>query len=486
MGSDIRRIILECIECALTKSKRNTATGMFRATEYLTPRQAYAIDIVSVAKSVYGNTCIMTAIDLMSRFTAYIPMSSHTAAMVCRKFLDRIVWVRGIPQILLHDGAAEFVGRLATDLAKQMGYKQIVTRHWPQANGVCENANIFLGQALRLLPPDRRKMWCKYCSRIAFVVNSTVNSNTTFSPFQLDNGTEANDIFGSLLTAPANNLTVTKVQTEKHYSDLKQTVRLFHRLAHVHSQARRAEQNLVLNARGKPKTYAVGDIVVVYVPSAPLTASKKSAQGIEWNPKHLNDWRGPCTVQEQTSPQSYVLRETASGMIVKRTVANIRKYAVLTDFRIPDAPVPAPAVQANVQAPAPKKSRKTRLFEGWNPDTMDTLDNTIVLVQEKDVYWFADVLSFAEGGINVAYYSTQGRNLKTAKFYMTYIEQGTGQVILGKPKPTEKADLWTGFAPFEDIKVRDINITKSGKLQAQTYDAVSAYQKSVKTGHACV
>jgi hypothetical protein len=373
------------------------------------------------------------------------------------------------------------MSRLASDLSTQLGYDRIVTRHWPQANGVCENANIFLGQALRLLPNDRRRHWDRYTARLGFVVNSTVSSATTFSPNQLDNGSEANDIFSSILSPPLTDLTVSQLQNEKHYTDLTQTLRTFHQLAVTHSRSTRAEANMILNAKGKPKSYNIGDTVVVYVPATPLTESKSKELVLEkgWKVKHLNQWRGPCTIVEKPSPQSYVLREVSTGTIFNRTVANLRKYELLTDFRTFEKPA-----AAEIFAPKPLKTNP-HLFV-WNEDTMDTLKDEIVLIQELDVYWIAQVTCVVEGGVNLVYYSTQGKNLKKAKFFVTYIEQGTNQVILGKPKPSEKADLWTGFAPFEDIKVRCISINKTGTLQATSYGVVAAYQKKVDTHHACL
>ena len=79
------------------------------------------------------------------------------------------------------------------------------------------------------------------------------------------------------------------------------------------------------------------------------------------------------------------------------------------------------------------------------------------------------------------YYGTTDRDLAQARFEPVYLEEGTSLMLLGAPKPQERAKPWTGWLPQGQghVILKHPRLTKAGRLTAKTMRSLRGYQHFV-------
>jgi hypothetical protein len=311
---------------------------------------------------------------------------------------------------------------------------------------------------------DQRRQWSKEIPRIEFAINTTVNSSTGFSPFQLENGVEPLLPMDLDKVSPEASLRpATKQQCEGLYADLTTSMKLYREVAEKNSTKARQESARRLNATGTKKEYKVGDKVMIYMPpKADNDVGGKSElepHAQRWKAKHKPQWRGPCTVMERLSNATYKLKEDATGTIFQRSVRGINKF-------------PTSSAESKDKARrAPEERRPAPAQMDLNLDQQWMVGDLIAVKDEPDdkKFWIAEITEKKEGDLELHYYIATTRNLEKTRFRPSWIETSTGRHILDRLHAGEKGTKWTGLLPEDNAYIiTKVQLKKDGRLTAAT------------------
>jgi len=130
-----------------------------------------------------------------------IAIKDSTMNTVTKAFIDSWIKDKGIPERILTDGGPEFQG-LFQELCKMMRVtKHTITPYHPQTNGVTEAKNKIFAAVLAKHCADRQRYWDLYVSVAVLEYNSTVHSDTGYSPYFLCYGVEPLNVIDKVATS---------------------------------------------------------------------------------------------------------------------------------------------------------------------------------------------------------------------------------------------------------------------------------------------
>jgi hypothetical protein len=82
------------------------------------------VDIIGpLSTSESGNRYILTVQSDWSKFLIAVPMTGHTAEKVSKAFVENVILVYGLPQVVLSDCVANFLSNTFMGICKFLGIK---------------------------------------------------------------------------------------------------------------------------------------------------------------------------------------------------------------------------------------------------------------------------------------------------------------------------------------------------------------------------
>ena len=194
MATDIEEHIRSCRACARRKAfnlQPKIDIQSYNAPS--TPWQRAHIDAAGPFKaSKSGNTHIIVIKDALTRYVETIAISALNAETVVSAFLQYIVYRHGCVAQIVSDGGTEFVNKLWAQMAQLLRIKHsVVSPYNPRANGLAENHMRTMKDALGIYCDESQKDWDEHLHGISMSYNTTVNSQTSFTPYFMMYGREA-------------------------------------------------------------------------------------------------------------------------------------------------------------------------------------------------------------------------------------------------------------------------------------------------------
>ena len=205
MKDYINNFVDSCLVCQ--KAKRNYHGDLIEKkiilnqsvnssdTKMLEPFSQITIDHLDLPTSESGYTCALIIIDRATRLVKAIPCKSHDTIEFVHQLIEQWIFNYGVPSVILSDNAKAFVSTLVKQLNKVLDIEHVLsTPYNPQSHGLVERANQTIGKILRGLIEahhDGIKNWEKYINHAVFIMNTTINSSTGFSPYELIYGRKA-------------------------------------------------------------------------------------------------------------------------------------------------------------------------------------------------------------------------------------------------------------------------------------------------------
>jgi hypothetical protein len=111
---------------------------------------------------------------------------------VCAALLKRIVYANGVPKQICSDNAPELMQGIVRQLCTYLGIAQVVTGgHNPRGNSICKRVNQTLDAMIRKLSDVEYKDLRLHLPAFEFVINTTLNSATKRTPFEIAHGLPA-------------------------------------------------------------------------------------------------------------------------------------------------------------------------------------------------------------------------------------------------------------------------------------------------------
>ena len=465
MAADVNRWTHGCPICPPAKAKLNHAHGQFRMTDYVKPRTAYGVDFYGIEKSDAGCVGVLTIVDLFTRHVQYVPVKDFKGETAARVLLKHVVLARGAPKTIVSDAAKAFVGKMVKGLCDLMRTKQVVTQYYPQGNALTERNHVLLGEALRLMPIDRRRIWEEEMPKVAYAVNSTVNSTTGFSPFELECGFKPCAPADLLFMQPPRDR-VAQLEAwsadPEVYRGVVDNIRLYHSIAKKYSEAKKLEMNKRLNSSGKKvQTFDVGDQVVVYVPAAVASAKTKKGNAASpdtsWKPKHSLNWKYG-TVVRKVSATTYVVKERYGTKTYTRSISCIQPDKSVHER----ADVARVVASGQIQGAAPED------------DEVYAVNDLVAVVEDYDhnTFEIAQIKKFVEESkVELHFYGTTSTTIDKAKFRPVF-QDSQGRSFFHRER---NARPWLGTIDIEDIILKIEKLSSTGGLLAKDRNKLKSH-----------
>ena len=448
---DVRRIVTDCPECELEKARQSQAHGLFRARPHDAPRSRYAMDFQGQGTAITGEQEALGIIDTTTRFVTVIALPNRRVQTFLQPFMDHIVFRHGPPAILHCDEAPEFISEMLGALADITETAMTTTMaHNARSNGIIEVFWRYWNRCMRLLPDDQYKQWPKFVSRIVFAYNTASHQSIGgISPYEIDHGVPARDVFSQFLTAPMDDLQ--QLPTEDGDIEnarlfalaVRTSTTAFVQLAKNHDQYVKDETAARLNEKGFPRAFVIGAMVKARFPP---TKTEMDATGRQSS--HISSWRGPCRVLDRLSATTYRMIQLDTNREFERSIANLLPW----------------------RAESRKKARNAQYDESLStPFTV----NEFIAVRDEPGGWFflAKVSAITTTAIIVHYYGTRSANLQLATFYPGWHLMTQKHIQLAVTQP-ENHIRYTGELDFNSINsllvARKLTLTAASRLSSKS------------------
>lgn len=191
MHADVVEYVRCCDVCQKTKSRNRHTKGLLQPLDVPDrPWQSIAMDFVTrLPATPRKHTAVMTVIDRYTKMAHFVPTrDTATAKETAELFFQHIVRLHGLPDSIVSDRDPKFTSKFWSTLFKRCGTKlKMSTSSHPQTDGQSERANQQM-EALMRATCKKATDWDLELDRVELAFNSTVNSSTGYSPFELNYG----------------------------------------------------------------------------------------------------------------------------------------------------------------------------------------------------------------------------------------------------------------------------------------------------------
>ena len=255
------------------------------------PFEKLYMDIVVLPESDLGNRYGLVMQDDLTRYLTVAPMENQESQTVARTFVENYICKFGVPLELVTDNGANFVSTLMKDVCKILKIKKITTSPYhPQANLV-ERSNRELKTYLRQFVGGKARTWDNLLPFFTFQYNTSVNSSTGYTPFELLYGRTARIPTSIYKRNGVDNLTY-----ETYTQEMKKIFFDLHANAKANLKDSKEKRKQVYDRKANEWQPMYGDLVLVK--SVPTGSGQKLQ----------NMWRGPYEVVEFPSEMTTVIK----------------------------------------------------------------------------------------------------------------------------------------------------------------------------------
>ena len=176
-----------CEECQRKRKDKVAEVPMGEMPVHTVPFERVAIDIVCPFPRSHGYKFVLTYICLACKYPEAIPLKQATARE-CAEALLEIFARNGVPNTVLSDQGAQYMGVLVKQLCLRLGIQQIrTTPYHPQSNGSVERMHGTLVPMLRKLM-TKDLAWDEQLKFALYAIRATPNRSTGFAPFEMIHG----------------------------------------------------------------------------------------------------------------------------------------------------------------------------------------------------------------------------------------------------------------------------------------------------------
>ena len=292
----VREYVESCPTCQVEKADHTLSKGKLQSTQIPEEKwQEVSIDFITdLPKTAGGKDCIFVAVDKATRMVKLAPCSKTIAAFKMAKlFWQTVVKNYGIPRVIYSDRGAQFVGRVWRELWSLTGTQlRYSTSYHPQTQGVVERMNSVIGQTLRcLISEEKDRDWLKLLDTIEFVINSSPNVSTGYTPFFLN--------YGFNPVTPMDLLKGDETSNVESVSSFVERMRSVWAKAKKNLEKSVQAQSKYYDKRHKDIAFKVGDMVLLLTRNLAVKNTPAKLQ---------KRFVGPFEVMERIGTQAYKLK----------------------------------------------------------------------------------------------------------------------------------------------------------------------------------
>lgn len=193
MYRDVHQTCDNCEECARFKGCNKPIKPPLQPLPTVEqPFDRIAMDCIGpLPQSEEGYRFIVVFVDSLTRWPIAVPTYNITAETIARVLIDHVVSQHGCPRSILSDLGTNFMSDLMKSVYNICNIEHVTCLPYrQQTNGQVEKCNQTIKTALSLYVGQNQSKWAQALSCIMFVIRSSVNETTKFTPFSMVYGRE--------------------------------------------------------------------------------------------------------------------------------------------------------------------------------------------------------------------------------------------------------------------------------------------------------
>ena len=194
MSADVECHVKSCKSCARRKARNAVAAIPIQGYHAPTmPWERVHIDLTGpLTTTTLGNRYIVVIKDALTRYVETVAIKDKSAELVVDAFIQCVIYRHGSIGTLVSDNGREFVNKLFAQVAQLLRIKHhTITEYNPRANGLAENHMRTMKDSLSIYCDESQKDWDIHLNGVSAAYNTTINSQTGFTPFFMLYGREA-------------------------------------------------------------------------------------------------------------------------------------------------------------------------------------------------------------------------------------------------------------------------------------------------------
>lgn len=213
------------------------------------------------------------------------------------KFLEEQVFSRhGSPQYLLSDNGPAYISKILKIHTNNYGVRhKFITPYHSEANGLIERFNRTVVSMLTKFVNASRNDWDKYLCQVTFAYNTTIQSTTKFTPFEVLYGRTPHLPYDYPM--PSRDLSSWNDHLERIHNMRKLVA------ANIAKEQRQVKERI--DKKRADHEFKIGDLVFILKPMA------------KFEGKFSRLYEGKCVVMEKHSPLTYTVKNLETQNIFK-------------------------------------------------------------------------------------------------------------------------------------------------------------------------
>ena len=306
----VQKYVQSCHICQRRNTPPLAPQGFLQSSPLSDPFEVVSIDFLGpLTQTSRQNRHIIVLTDLGTRWAIAKAVRDATAENVSKFLLESVFLKHGFPKQLISDRGTQFLSQIVENLLKQLSVKHTpTTSYHPQCNGLCERFNKTLCDILSKYVNENQNNWDVLIPYALFAYNTAKQDSTNETPFRLVYGRDPILPIDNTLNLPNNNKEI-RNSIDKIRKEVKDRL-----------ERSNIEQSIHYDKKRRSYEYAIGDLVLVYMPTREVGKSTKL----------LSRWVGPFSVLKKTSPVNYQLKDVRKSpgrkLIDTYPVARMKKY----------------------------------------------------------------------------------------------------------------------------------------------------------------
>jgi transposase InsO family protein len=313
----VKRYCWSCDRCQRNVSKGTVTRAPLGKLPLIgTPFEVISVDIVGPFNpaSERGHRFILTVIDMASRYPDAIALKDIHTTTVAEALIEIYSRV-GVARRVHSDRGSQFTSEMMAEVNRLLSIRATTTTPYhAMGNGIIENFNKSLKNALKKMAMERVKDWDRYLVPLLFAMRDVPQDSTGISAFEL--------LYGRTVRGPTailKELWTKEVEepeprsTYQFVIDLREKIEETCKLAQEELAKAQSRNQKYYNRQAKPKDLKVGDLALLLLPTD--------------HNKLLLHWRGPFNDVGKVGDVDYKI-EMPTGKVKTFHANMLKKYYV--------------------------------------------------------------------------------------------------------------------------------------------------------------
>lgn len=301
----VKKFISCCLPCLYNKQPGGKQPGYLHPIEKISePFDTIHIDHLGpFVKSKRKNMYLIVIVDAFTKFV-FMKSVPSTKVRPLISFLDSVIENFGVPKRIISDRGSCYTSKQFSEYCRGLNIKHVLNATaTPRANGQVERYNRTILSSLSASTCNEEK-WDEMVPKVRWGLNSTINSTTGKSPYELLFGYSPRGVANSFLDNEVSIDIPTKVDIQSEREKVK--------VAITKKQGRSEAQYNVHRCTGRK--YNVGQQILVRT-----TATSNEGRSRKLLPKYS----GPYTIVKVLDHDRYVIKDVQGSTRSQRNYKGI-------------------------------------------------------------------------------------------------------------------------------------------------------------------